>query len=122
MFALIVDDSKATRLILGHILLEIGFEVAQASGGREGMDQLLRYKPRLALVDWNMPDMNGLEFVQAVRADKSYAAVRLLMVTSEDDQAERTRALEAGADEYLTKPFSKALLLKKLELLGITPR
>ena len=122
MFALVVDDSKATRLILGHILREIGFEVVQAGDGREGMDQLLGYKPRLALVDWNMPDMNGLEFIQAVRANKSYAAVRVLMVTSEDDQVQRTRALEAGADDYLTKPFSKELLLKKLELLGITPR
>jgi two-component system, chemotaxis family, chemotaxis protein CheY len=119
MFALVVDDSKATRLILGQILRESGFEVVQAGDGREGMDQLLCYKPRLALVDWNMPDMNGLEFIQAVRADKNYAAVCLLMVTSEDDQVQRTKALEAGADEYITKPFSKELLLKKLELLGI---
>jgi two-component system chemotaxis response regulator CheY len=121
MFALVVDDSRATRLILDHILREIGFEVVQAGGGHEGMDQLRCYEPRLALVDWNMPDMNGLEFIQTVRADKTYTAVRLLMVTSEDDPAERTKALEAGADEYITKPFSKHVLLKKLEILGITP-
>jgi two-component system, chemotaxis family, chemotaxis protein CheY len=74
------------------------------------------------LVDWNMPDLSGLEFIQTVRGNESCAAVRLLMVTSEDDPAQRTRALQAGADDYITKPFSKELLLKKLELLGIIPR
>lgn len=122
MLALVVDDSKATRLIVGHILREMGFEVVQAANGREGIDQLLWFKPHVVLIDWNMPDMNGLEFVRAVRADRDYAAVRLLMVTSEEDQGLIANALEAGADAYIGKPFSKEVIVEKLQGLGITPR
>jgi two-component system, chemotaxis family, chemotaxis protein CheY len=122
MFALVVDDSKATRLILGHILRQIGFQVAEAGNGHEGIEQLKRFNPHVVLIDWNMPDMSGLEFVQAVRADGNYARLRLMMVTSEEDQAQMTRALEAGADEYIPKPFTKEVLLEKLQLLGITPQ
>jgi two-component system, chemotaxis family, chemotaxis protein CheY len=122
VFALVVDDSKVTRLLVAHILRQVGFEVAQAANGREGIDQLLWCKPRVVLIDWNMPDMNGLEFVRAVRADANVADVRLLMVTSEEDQRLIAEALEAGADGYIHKPFTKEVILEKLQLLGITPR
>jgi two-component system chemotaxis response regulator CheY len=122
VLALVIDDSKATRMILGHILRQVGFEVAEAANGREGIEQLMQLDAQLVLVDWNMPDMNGLEFVRAVRADRQHAALSLLMVTSEEDQGQRTRAREAGANEYIKKPFTKEGILEKLQLLGITPR
>ena len=122
MFALVVDDSKATRMILGQILRQIGFEVAEAGDGREGLEQLKRLHPHAVLVDWNMPDMNGLEFVRAVRADPSYAGLRLLLVTSEEDQGQILIALEAGADAYVKKPFTKEVILEKLQLPDPAPR
>ena len=121
MLALIVDDSKSTRMILGHFLRQMNFQVAEAANGREGIEQLRQLHPRLALIDWNMPDVNGLEFVRAVRADKSYAALRLVIVTSEEDQNQIARALEAGADGYIRKPFTKDMILEKLQEFGIGP-
>ncbi len=73
---------------------------------------------RLILVDWNMPEMTGLEFVRAVRARPEFRPVRLLMVTTETEIEQMARALAAGADEYLMKPFTADALKDKLELLG----
>ena len=121
MLALLVDDSKTTRMILGDMLRQLGFEVAEAANGREGIERLKRLKAHLVLIDWNMPDLNGLEFVRAVRADQSYAGLHLLMVTSEEDQGQIATALKAGADEYIRKPFTKEVILEKLQRLGLTP-
>lgn len=119
--ALIVDDSRAMRMILGQILKEIGFEVSEAGHGREALERLKQLgKPALALVDWNMPEMNGLEFVRAVRAEPDYDDLCLMMVTTETEMPQVVVALEAGANEYVMKPFTKAIILQKLQLLGIT--
>jgi len=75
----------------------------------------------LILVDWNMPEMNGLEFVMAVRSDRAFDAVRIMMVTTETEQVQVIRALEAGANEYLMKPFTKDVLVAKLSLLDVIP-
>jgi two-component system chemotaxis response regulator CheY len=120
MRALVIDDSGAMRAILGRILREIGFEVAEAAHGREGLARLRELGvPDLVLVDWKMPEMDGLEFVQAVRADRSLAQVRLLMVSTETEASQVARALAAGADEYVMKPFTKDSIVGKLELLGL---
>src|SRR5262249_3139242 len=95
--ALVVDDSRAMRKIIGQILKEFGFEITEAGDGREALEQLKALgRPELATVDWNMPEMNGLEFVQAVRANPAHAQLRLLMVTSETEITQVTRALNAG--------------------------
>jgi two-component system chemotaxis response regulator CheY len=108
------------RAILGKILKELGFEVAEAGHGREGLERLQQCgKPHLALVDWNMPEMNGLEFVQAVRADHAYDDMRLMMVTTESEVGAMVTALEAGANEYVMKPFTKDVILEKLAIMGI---
>ena len=73
----------------------------------------------LVLVDWNMPEMNGLDFIRAVRAQRAYDAVRILMVTSETESEQVTQALNAGANEYLMKPFNKDVLVAKLNLLDV---
>ncbi|NIP99520.1 MAG: response regulator [Nitrospinaceae bacterium] len=121
MRALVIDDSKAIRLILGQILKELGFEVFEAGNGVDALDRLKSAGPLdLALVDWNMPEMNGFDFVRAVRKEDQYKDMRMMMVTTETEMAQVVRALEAGANEYVMKPFTKEMILEKLTLMGIS--
>ena len=76
--------------------------------------------PALALIDWNMPVMNGLEFVKAVRAEPAYKQMTLMMVTTESEHGQIVRALAAGAHEYVIKPFTAEAILDKLSLLGLS--
>jgi two-component system chemotaxis response regulator CheY len=121
MRALVIDDSRAMRLILARIARQLGFDVVEAGNGREALDRLaeLDSVPELALVDWNMPEMNGLEFVAAVRRDARYRAMTLMMVTTESEQSQIVRALAAGAHEYVIKPFTPDAIVEKLALLGL---
>ena len=119
MHALVIDDSKPIRMILTKILTEIGFEVEQASNGFEAMDVLKKEKVDIALVDWNMPEMNGYEFVKAVRKDNTCKKMLLMMVTTETAITQVAAALEAGVDEYVMKPFTKDMIVEKLALMGI---
>jgi two-component system chemotaxis response regulator CheY len=120
MRALVIDDSRVVRHIIGDILRSLGMEVLEASDGVEGLE-LVQKTPNveLILVDWNMPRMNGLDFIVAVRAQRAFSDVRILMVTSEAEVEQVTRALKAGADEYLMKPFTKEVLVAKLNLLDV---
>ena len=121
MRALVIDDSKAIRLILGQMLKEMGFEVSSAGHGLEALDRLKEVgKVDLALVDWNMPEMNGFEFVCAVRKDEKYNDMRLMMVTTETEMSQVIKALEAGANEYVMKPFTKEIIREKINLMGIS--
>jgi two-component system chemotaxis response regulator CheY len=119
--ALVIDDSRAMRAILGKQLRQLGYEVLEAGHGEEALERIAESptQPVLALVDWNMPRMNGLEFVQAVRARPELAGLRLVMVTSETELAQVRAALDAGADEYLMKPFTPDALLAKLANVGL---
>ena len=121
MRAIVVDDSRAMRLILKRIVGQIGFEVFEAEDGQAALDLLgtLDPLPNLALVDWNMPNMNGLEFVTAGRADPRFREMTLVMVTTESEQSQIVRALAAGAHEYVIKPFTPDAIVEKLALLGL---
>jgi two-component system chemotaxis response regulator CheY len=120
VLALVIDDSRVARLIVGQALREAGLEVIEAADGRDALDQLARNPDvGLMLVDWNMPEMNGLDLLRAVRSRREYDAVRILMVTSETEAARVAQALEAGADEYLMKPFAKEALLAKLGMMDV---
>jgi two-component system chemotaxis response regulator CheY len=120
MLALVIDDSRTVRAIVGKILRDEGLEVIEAANGREGLDRLHQTSGvDLILVDWNMPEMNGLDFIKAVRTDRTYDAVRIMMVTTETEQAQVVRALDAGANEYLMKPFTRDVLVAKLSLLDV---
>jgi two-component system chemotaxis response regulator CheY len=123
MQAIVVDDSRAMRMLMGRLLKDVGFEVDQAGDGCEALARLrerLDDNPvQLALVDWNMPEMSGIELVEAVRSDPAFGPLRIVMVTTETELSQVTRALEAGADEYLMKPFSRDDVVGKLELLGL---
>jgi two-component system, chemotaxis family, chemotaxis protein CheY len=118
--ALIIDDSKAMRSILARMLRALEFEVVEAANGREAMERLQAIgKFDLALVDWNMPEMNGFEFVRAVRAKQMYDGVLLMMVTTETEMENVVRALAAGANEYVMKPFTPDVILEKLRIFGM---
>jgi two-component system chemotaxis response regulator CheY len=119
--ALVVDDSKATRMILARALKEFGYAVAEAADGREALKELSRLEqvPELILTDWNMPVMNGLEFLREVRKAERFSDSVVVMVTTRTEMDQIVEALEAGANEYVMKPFSKEILGDKLRLLKL---
>lgn len=121
MYALIIDDSRAMRRILRQIVEPLGFNILEAGDGQEGLDRLAEYYPdvELTLVDWNMPVLNGLQFVKAVRADDQYRQMKIAMVTTETEPAQMARALMAGVDEFVMKPFTSEILIEKLRLIGV---
>ena len=122
MRALVIDDSRAMRRIVGGILEGYGFEIAQAGHGGEALDVMQSgFLPDLACIDWNMPVMDGLQFVMATRANPAYRQVTLMMVTTESETGQIVKALAAGAHEYLIKPFTADAVGDKLALLGLLP-
>lgn len=120
MRAIVIDDSKAMRVILTQLLRELDFDVCDACDGADAIAKLTSGGAvDLALVDWNMPVMPGIDFVRAVRANTRYSAMRIMMVTTESEIENVQQALAAGADEYVMKPFTRDIILEKLGLLGI---
>jgi len=122
MRALVIDDSRTMRIVLARLLRQLGFEVLEAGDGQQALDVMEGAGddlPVLATVDWNMPVMDGLTFVQRLRARSEWRQVSLMMVTTEAEQSQIVRALAAGAHEYLIKPFSADAFAEKLELLGL---
>lgn len=122
MRALIVDDSRFIRDYLTSLLKGHGLECSAAENGRDGLNCLGASGPfDVALVDWNMPVMGGLEMVKAVRSNPALSALKILMVTTEAENGFIEAALNAGADEYLMKPFDESGLMEKLEMIGALP-
>lgn len=121
--ALVVDDSRAVRMILARTLKELGFEVREAANGREALDVIEAEKSAvsLALVDWNMPEVNGFELLLQLRRKPELDSLVVVMVTIETELDRMAAALEAGANEYVMKPFTKEILVEKLQLAGIRP-
>ena len=121
MRALVIDDSRAMRSILRRTLLDLGFQVEEAGDGQEALDVLStgEFLPDVCLVDWNMPVMNGLEFVTTVRRTREWRQITLMMVTTESEHTQVVRALAAGAHEYVIKPFTGDAIVDKLNLLGL---
>ncbi|GJL63198.1 MAG: chemotaxis protein CheY [Nitrospirales bacterium] len=120
MKALVIDDSKAMRIILKQILESIGGKVEEARSGTEGIEKLKTMEhPDVVLVDWNMPEMNGLDFLRSIRSEGANRKIPVMVVTTESEASQIEIALEAGADEYVMKPFTKTVIEEKLRLLGI---
>lgn len=119
--ALVVDDSRAMRLILSRILAAAGLDTALAANGREAWEHVQREGAALdlLLLDWNMPEMNGLEVVRLVRSQSAFQHIRIIMVTTETEIEQITLALEAGADEYIMKPFTQEVIEEKLRMAGV---
>jgi two-component system chemotaxis response regulator CheY len=123
MRVILVDDSRAMRMILRRIVGQLGFEIMEAEDGQAALDAVngSEQVPDLALIDWNMPRMNGLELVAALRDDPRTRNMTLVMVTTEGEQSQIVRALAAGAHEYVIKPFTSDSMVEKLALLGLVP-
>lgn len=118
-----IDDSRVMRKVIGRTLGELGFEIVEAADGQQALDEVTANGAvDVALVDWNMPVMNGLEFITSVRSRPELRAMTLMMVTTESEHSQIVRALAAGAHEYLLKPFTSDALVDKLELLGLVER
>ena len=118
--ALVVDDSRATRMILKNVLKQEGFEVFEAGDGRQALEELAKIGAAdLALVDWNMPVMTGYELICEVRARREFDRMAIMMVTTESESSQVQRALDAGANEYVMKPFTADILREKLLMLGL---
>jgi two-component system, chemotaxis family, chemotaxis protein CheY len=119
--ALVADDSRAVRMILAKTLKEIGYEVCEAANGRQALEVMGVEKDAVTLVlaDWNMPEVNGLELLQRLRQDPALSSLVVIMVTTETELDQMATALEAGANEYVMKPFTKDILVEKLQLVGI---
>ena len=123
MKMLIVDDSKAMRAFLQHIASELSFKTEEAEDGRAGLNKLIKNDPQepfdVALVDWDMPVMTGIELVQTVRRNKDFRSLKMMMVTTQNTMERISAALEAGADDFLMKPVTKESLAEKLQILGL---
>lgn len=120
MKALVIDDSRAVRTILRRMLTELNFETREAENGKTALEALGGgYRPDVALVDWNMPEMDGVSFIKAVRSEPAYRTVRLVVVTTEMEVGRVAEALDAGAQEYVLKPLTKETLRDKLAALGL---
>ena len=121
--ALVVDDSRAVRMILARTLKELGFEVREAANGREALEvmEVEGTAVSLVLADWNMPEVNGFELLQQLRQNSELSSLVVVMVTTETELDQMAAALEAGANEYVMKPFTRDILVEKLELVGIHP-
>ncbi len=119
--ALVVDDSKTVRTILSRTLKELGFEVREAANGREALDLIEAEKTamELILLDWDMPEMNGLDTLKQLRNTPEFSSLIVVMVTAETEMDHIAEALEAGANEYVMKPFTKDIIVGKLQLAGI---
>lgn len=123
MKMLVIDDSKAMRGFLCALAGELSFQTSEAEDGRAGLDALVKNDPRepfaIALVDWDMPRMNGHEFIQFVRRNHDYDEMKIMMVSVGNTAEKISMALEAGADDFLMKPVTKEALEEKLMMLGL---
>lgn len=110
-------------MILTRTLNELGFEVREAANGREALEVIETEKTAVSLVlaDWNMPEINGLELLKRLRQKPELSSLVVVMVTTETELDQMAAALEAGANEYVMKPFTKDILVEKLQLVGIHP-
>lgn len=118
MKILVIDDSTTIRMVLSAVLKDLGHEVVGAVNGKVGLEMAQSQEGLSAVfVDWNMPEMNGLEFVAAARSDAKLKSVPIAMLTSETEAANVQLALTAGANLFITKPFTKDIIREKLALL-----
>ncbi len=116
---LVVDDSKVIRKVARHILETLNFTVTEACDGREALDACLQSAPDVVLLDWNMPVMSGMDFLRALKSSAVAAKPKVVFCTTENGMAYIRAAIEAGADEYVMKPFDRDTLQSKLQIVGV---
>ena len=116
---LVVDDSRVIRKVARRIIEDMGFEIAEAADGMEALAWCRSAMPEAILLDWNMPVMSGIEFLRQLRAEPDGQTPVVLLCTVENDVAHIAEALDAGADEYIMKPFDGDILLSKFAQAGL---
>jgi two-component system, chemotaxis family, chemotaxis protein CheY len=117
---LVVDDSRVIRKVSRRILEDLGFEVAEAGDGVEAMAWCSAVMPDAILLDWRMPGMDGLEFLVKLRATPGGDAPKVIFCSVENEIDRIREVLDAGADEYIMKPFDGGIVAGKLDYLGLT--
>ena len=116
---LIVDDSAVIRKVARRILEGLDFTISEAQDGAEALDAVKGFMPDAVLLDWNMPVMDGYDFLRALRQLPNGKAPKVVFCTTENDISHITRAMHAGADEYIMKPFDKEIVTSKFSQVGL---
>jgi len=116
---LVVDDSKVIRKVARRILEELSFDIDEAVDGQDALDACERTMPDVVLLDWNMPVMDGLEFLKAIRAKTDVEQPIVIFCTTENDMSHIRIAIEAGANEYIMKPFDREIIEAKFSQVGL---
>jgi two-component system, chemotaxis family, chemotaxis protein CheY len=116
---LVVDDSSVIRKVARRILEGLEFEIAEAENGEEAIEACRQRIPDAILLDWNMPKMDGYEFLRALRRLPGGDKPKVVFCTTENDVAHIARALHAGANEYIMKPFHKDIVEAKFQEVGL---
>lgn len=118
---LVVDDAKVVRVSLGKIMQSLGFDVFDAEDGQKAVEMMEQHPDiELVMLDWNMPNMNGYEFLVQLRAQPDHASSpAVIMVTTETGMNSMLKALAAGADEYIMKPFDREMVASKLDIIDM---
>lgn len=119
---LVIDDSRVIRKVACAILRELSFQTEEAENGAAGLSACRRLMPDVILLDWQMPSMTGVEFLRALRSETAGNHPIVLFCTTENDVANISEAINAGADEYIMKPYDKGLLEAKLVEVGLVQR
>jgi two-component system chemotaxis response regulator CheY len=116
---LVVDDSAVIRKVARRILEELSFTSSEAENGREALDQCRMTMPDAVLLDWNMPVMDGIAFLVALRKEQGGTSPKVIFCTTENDIEHITRAISAGANEYIMKPFDRDIVEAKFREVGL---
>lgn len=116
---LIVDDSRVVRMVARKILQDLSFEIVEAEDGKKAIEACLKQMPDAILLDWNMPVMNGIDFLRALRSSPGGLEPKVVFCTTENDLAHIQEAMGAGADEYIMKPFDSEIIQSKFEQVGL---
>lgn len=118
---LVVDDSRVVRKVARRIVEDLGFVCSEAEDGQQAYDACKQQMPDAILLDWNMPVMSGIEFLEKLRQMENGQSPKVVFCTTENDIAHIQRAIQAGANEYIMKPFDSEIIESKFSQIGLTP-
>ncbi len=116
---MIVDDSAVIRKVARRILESLDFEISESPDGQQALEACKRRMPDAVLLDWNMPVMDGYAFLKELRQTAGGDKPKVVFCTMENDVAHIARAIHAGADEYIMKPFDKEIMTTKFQQVGL---
>ncbi len=112
---LLVDDDANARIILNRVLTKAGYEINEASNGREALEAAMTFRPDVMLIDWMMPEMDGEQLAKWIKGDPTLRFTYIILLTAKGDVKDRVRGLQAGADDYITKPAPHQEVLARVE-------